>query len=149
MFKDHVSKVTGTKAMNGLNIAMKVMNQLMRLHKLIKSLTHWGRDKMADISQTTLSSAFSGKEISEFLLRFHWSLFLRVQLIIFQHCFRWRLGADQATSHYLNQGWKVCWCIWASLGLNELTWMKIISLWNKYCPSSQPALPCSLLRSPD
>ena len=40
-------------------------------------LTHWGRDKMADISQTTLSSAFSWMKMLEFRLKFHWSLFLR------------------------------------------------------------------------
>ena len=38
-------------------------------------------------------------------LKFHWSLFLGVQLTIFQHWFGWWLGADQATSHYLNQCW--------------------------------------------
>ena len=31
------------------------------------------------------------------------------------------LGADQATSHYLNQWWFVYWHIYASFGLNELT----------------------------
>ena len=82
--------------------------------------THWGRDKMAVISQATLSSAFSWKKMSEFRLKFHWSLFLRVQLTIFQHWFRQWLGADQATSHYLNQWWLVHWHIYASLGLNEL-----------------------------
>ena len=51
-------------------------------------LTHWGRDKMAAISQTTLSSAFSWMKMLEFRLKFHWSLFLRVQLTIFQHLFR-------------------------------------------------------------
>ena len=52
-------------------------------------LTHWGRDKMADIfqSQTTLSNAFSWMKMFKFLLRFHWILFLRVQLTIFQHWF--------------------------------------------------------------
>ena len=50
--------------------------------------THWGRDNMVAISLTTLSSAFSPKKISEIWLKFHWSLFLRVQLTIFQHCFR-------------------------------------------------------------
>ena len=30
------------------------------------------------------------------------------------------LGADQATSHYLNQWWFIYWRIYASLGLNEL-----------------------------
>ena len=51
-------------------------------------LTHWGRDKMAAIFQTTLSNAFSWIRILEFWLRFHWSLFLRVQLTIFHHWFR-------------------------------------------------------------
>ena len=51
-------------------------------------LTHWGRDKMATVSQTTLSNAFSWMKMLEFRLRFHWSLFLRVQLTIFQHWFR-------------------------------------------------------------
>ena len=44
-------------------------------------------------------------KIYEFQLQFHWSLFLRVQLTTFKHWFRWWLGADQATSHYLNQWW--------------------------------------------
>ena len=51
-------------------------------------LTHWGRDKMDAISQTPFSNAFALMKIFEFQLEFHWSLFLRVQLTIFQHCFR-------------------------------------------------------------
>ena len=51
-------------------------------------LTHWGRDKMAAFSQTTLSNASSWLKMLEFQLRFHWSLFLRVQLTIIQHWFR-------------------------------------------------------------
>ena len=51
-------------------------------------LTHWGRDKMTAVSQTTLSNAFSWLKMLEFRLRFHWSLFLRVQLTIIQHWFR-------------------------------------------------------------
>ena len=54
----------------------------------LSSLTHWGRDKMAAIFQTTFSNAFSWMQINEFWLRFHWSLFLRVQLTIFQYWFR-------------------------------------------------------------
>ena len=84
-------------------------------------LTHWGRDKMDAISQTTFSRAFSWMKIFEFRLKFHWNLFLRVQLTIFQHWFRWWLGAVQATSHYLNQWWLIYRCINASLGLNELS----------------------------
>ena len=44
--------------------------------------------KMAAISQTIFSGAFSGMKIYEFRLRFHWSLFLRFELTIFQHWFR-------------------------------------------------------------
>ena len=51
-------------------------------------LTHWGRDKMAAIFQTTFSNPFSWMKMYEFRLRFHWSLFLRVQLTIFHHWFR-------------------------------------------------------------
>ena len=51
-------------------------------------LTHWGRDKMDAILQTTLSNAFSWMKMLEFRLKFHWHLFLRVQFTIFQHWFR-------------------------------------------------------------
>ena len=56
----------------------------------------------------------------EFRLKFHWGLFLRFQLTIFQHWFRYWLGAIQTTSHYLKQWWLVYWHIYASLGLNAL-----------------------------
>ena len=75
---------------------------------------------MDAISQTTLSNAFSWMKVLEIRLKFHWSLFLRVQSTIFQHWFRWWLGAVQATSHYLNQWWLIYWRIYASLGLNDL-----------------------------
>ena len=51
-------------------------------------LTHWDRDKMAAIFQTTFSNAFSWMKMHEFRLRFHWKLFPRVQLTKFQHWFR-------------------------------------------------------------
>ena len=50
--------------------------------------THWGQDKMADISQTTFSNVFSWKKMYEFRLIFHWNLFPMFQLTIFQHWFR-------------------------------------------------------------
>ena len=86
----------------------------------LSPLTHWGRDKKDAISQTTFSNAFSWMKLLEFWLKFHWNLFLRVQLTIFQHWFRYWLGAVQATSHYLNQCWLEYRRIYASLGLNEL-----------------------------
>ena len=83
-------------------------------------LTHWGRDKMAAIFQTTFSNAFTWMKMFEFRLKCYWNLFPRVQLTMFHHLFRKWLGAGQATSHYLNQWWLVYWRIYASLGLNEL-----------------------------
>ena len=53
----------------------------------LRSLTHWGRDKMAAFPRTILSNAFSWMKILEFRLKIHWSLFLKVLLTIFQHWF--------------------------------------------------------------
>ena len=50
--------------------------------------THWGRNKMAVIFQTTFSSGFSWMKMYEFRLTFHWSLFLGVRLAIFQHWYK-------------------------------------------------------------
>ena len=51
------------------------------------SISHWDRDKMAAIFQTTFSSAFFWKKMYKFRLRFHWSLLPRIQLSIFQRWF--------------------------------------------------------------
>ena len=62
-------------------------------------LTHWGRDKMADISQTMFSKAFSWMKSFVFWFQFHWSLFLRVQLTINKSALvqvmAWRPTADK------------------------------------------------------
>ena len=65
-------------------------------------------------------NGFSWTKMYEFRIKFHWNLFLGVQLTIFQHRCKWWLGADLATSHYLNQWWLFYWRIYASLGLSEL-----------------------------
>ena len=51
-------------------------------------LTHFPLDKMAAISQTIFSDAFSWMKNFVFWLKFHWSLLLRVQLAVTQHWFR-------------------------------------------------------------
>ena len=84
------------------------------------TLTHWGQDQTATISQTTYSNVISLMKMYEFRLEFHWGLFPRFELTVFQHRFRYWLGADQATSNYLNQWWLVYLGVYASLGLNEL-----------------------------
>ena len=64
-------------------------------HIAFADLTHWGQDKLAAISQTTISNVFSGIKMYEFRLIFY-CVFLRVKLIICHHWFRQWLGADQA-----------------------------------------------------
>ena len=66
-------------------------------------LAHWDWDKMAAILQTTISNAFSWIKMYWFRFKFHWILLPIVHLKIFQLWFRWWLGDDQATNHYLNQ----------------------------------------------
>ena len=87
-----------TKAINNsyiyiyhVNVTQTVpdISPLMPMHQdpLLVSL-HWGQNKMAAIYQTTFSNTFYWMKMHEFRLRFHWSLFLRVQLTIFQYWFR-------------------------------------------------------------
>ena len=45
--------------------------------------------KIDAISQMTFSKGFSWTKVFAFWLKFHWSLFPRVQLTKFQHWFRW------------------------------------------------------------
>ena len=52
------------------------------------TLTHWGRDKWLPFSRRHFQTHFLEWKIFEFWLKFHWSLFLRFQLTIFQHEFR-------------------------------------------------------------
>ena len=77
--------------LNDSCVTMQFDNCAVRMDGIVRKLfclTHWGRDKMSFFSQTTLSNAFSWMKMLEFRLRFHWSLFLRFQLTLFQHCFR-------------------------------------------------------------
>ena len=60
--------------------------------------THWGQDKMDAISQTTSLNAFSGMEMYEFQLRFHWSLFLSVNIPVLVQIMAWRRPGDKPLS---------------------------------------------------
>ena len=66
-------------------------------------LTHWGRDKIAVFSQTTLSNAFSWMKMLEFRLRFHWSLApTRRQAIIWNNDGHF---TDAYTRHSVSMSW--------------------------------------------
>ena len=54
----------------------------------VRSINTLRPRQLAAIFQTTFSNAFSWMKMYLFRLRFHWSLFLVVQLVIFQHWFR-------------------------------------------------------------
>ena len=85
-----------------VNVADEIFLNLMRFDEILWNtssnsdvcpclttrLTHWGQDKMDAISWMTFSNAFSWMTVHEFWLQFHWNLFLRVQLTIFQCWFR-------------------------------------------------------------
>ena len=82
-------------------------------------LTHWGRDKMADIFLTTFSNAFLWMKIYEFRCKFHGNLYLTVTGPI-NNIPALVLIMWPATSQYLNQWWLDYRRIYASLGLNEI-----------------------------
>ena len=77
----------GAVMRNGEQSSYRGFDTLWRSSVTIAS-THWGRDKMADIFQTTLSNAFSWMKMYQFRLRFHWSLFPRVKSTKFHPWFR-------------------------------------------------------------
>ena len=70
------------------NVVWQMPSCMLPLKIALISLTHWGRDKMAAIFQTTFSNGFSWMKMYEFWLTFHWSLFLRIKSTIFRHWFR-------------------------------------------------------------
>ena len=67
-------------------------------------LTHWGRDKMAAIFVRRFQILLY-KKTFVLWFTFHLNLLPIVWLTICQQWFRWWLGSEQATSHYLNQWW--------------------------------------------
>ena len=80
----------GFAARGGGHITMAADDLVMQGGRATAAMisTHWGRDKMAAVFQTTFSNGFSLMKMYEIQLTFHWSLFLWVQLTIFQQWFR-------------------------------------------------------------
>ena len=94
---------------------------VLQTEVILRKLTHWGQDEINNKSQTTFSNTMSSMKMFEFRSKFYQNFVPKSPINnIFHHWFRWRFGAVQATSHYLNQWWLVYWRIYASLGLNEL-----------------------------
>ena len=85
------SRIEKDRSMNSLGCLVFSMEPVQKGGEAsAKVMGVWGLNtlrprKMADISQTTFSNVFSTMKMFEFWFKFHWSLFLRVQLKIFQH----------------------------------------------------------------
>ena len=91
---------------------------------------------LAAFSQTTLSSAFSWMKMLEFRLKFHWSLFIRVQLTISQH------GSGNGLASSRRQA--ITWTnddsspldknlpLWQTTFSNEFSWMKMVEFKFKF-----------------
>ena len=86
--------------------------------------THWGRGKWPPYYRRHFQIHFLNENVW-ILIKISLKFVPRSPLTIFHHWFRKWLGADQATSHYLNQWVLVYRRIYASLGLNELTFKYI------------------------
>ena len=89
-------------------------------------LTQLLQDKMAAISQTIFSDAFSWMKSFVFSLKFHWGLFLNVQLTITQDWFRLVLNRRQAII-WTNAD-PINWRMYVALGGDELMCWRYQSL---------------------
>ena len=77
-------------------------------------------NKMAALSQKIFSDAFLWMKSFAFWLIFHWSLFLRVQLTITQHCLDNGLALNRWQAVIWINADLIHWCIYAALGGDEL-----------------------------
>ena len=68
--------------------AWEVLYRVIDWNDYCKQSTHLPLDKIAAIWQMVFSDTFSWMKMYESWWRFHWILFLRAQLIIYQHWFR-------------------------------------------------------------
>ena len=96
------------------------------------TLTHWGRDKMAAIFQTTFSNGFSWMKMYEFRLTFRWSL---VQVMA------WRRPGDKPLSEPMMV--RLLTHLYASLGLNGI---RVNDMVISSCQSCYWSLSCKLLK---
>ena len=88
VYSSHISLLLGS---GYLNLSYSIcLEYIFTKHIFTRPifLTHWDRDEIDAISQTTFSNAFSWMKMNEFRVGFHWSLFLRFELTIFRHWFR-------------------------------------------------------------
>ena len=96
------------------------MHRVLKPFERQRILTHWGLEKWPQISWRLFKCIFLNENIQISIIKISPKFVPEGQINNFQHRSRLWSGAGQATSHYLNQWWLVCWGIYASPGLNEL-----------------------------
>ena len=87
-----------------------------------EGLTHWGHDEIDGISQKTFSNAFSLMKMNEISLGFHWSLFLRFKLTIWQYWF-WKMVWHQPGAKPLPEPMVIS--LLMSIGATRPQWVKV------------------------
>ena len=85
-----------------------------------KRSTHWGREQIDAMSQTTFSNAFFENGNEWILLRISLRFVSKGPINNIPSLVQTMAWRGQATIHCLNQWWLIYWRIYASLGLNEL-----------------------------
>ena len=78
-------------------------------------------NKMATISQIIFPDVFSWMKSFVFSLKFYWSLFLRVQLTITQHCLDHGLVPNRQQAIIWTNADMIYWRIYVALGGDELS----------------------------
>ena len=85
-----------------------------------KHLTHLSLGRMTAISQTISLDAFSWMKSFVFWFEFHWNLFIRVQLPITEHWFRYGLATNRRQTIIWTNADPIHWRIYAALGGDKL-----------------------------
>ena len=115
---------------------------------LADALTHWGRDKMDAISQTTFPSAFSWMKMFDFWLKFHWSLSRRGinNISSLVQIMAWRRPGGKPLSEpmiislptYMRRSAINCW---KCLGVYSAQWLLMT-----WCWSTRSSIPTKLTK---
>ena len=114
---------------------------------MYRQLSHWDRDKMAAILQTTFSNAFSCLKMYELRLRFHWSLGPTNNIQALVQIMAWRWPGDKLLSELMMVSFFTHICVtrpqwvteiltidmsWLSLMSSHEVYSNLIILWDRF-----------------
>ena len=142
-----IGTIDWTKLLSG---DARVLYLLVWLPGLVeKLLTHWGRDKMTAISQTTFSNVFSWMKMYEFHLRFHCNLFLRTiyNIPVLVEIMAWRRRGDKPLSEPMMVRLPTHICVTRPQRVNSgvwsaQSWAYVYCIWRGKCADSRGLFFC-------